>query len=301
MKKLLLLIALLGQTVCAQQINVKSVELLKSTEAGGYHFAVYSPQGTYLLTSSANYTGLKQITLATGEVKTITQEPGAGYDVKISADESTILFKKTEYINNLRYTSLHQYSFTDKKTTKVESATREKLTPVFAQNEPMYAKGNKNLVKNAKAVVTTPIVTIEDMKMVVYSGSTSKVLAPNGTNANYFWANISPDGKHIVYHTTATHSTFVCNIDGTNPVSLGKLEAPVWLNNQLIVGMDSKDDGETVLSSSIVAVTADGKTRQILSTPSIKIAMYPAVSPNGKHIAFENEKGQIYLMNINVK
>ena len=301
MKKLLFLIALLGQTVFAQQINVKSVELLKSTEAGGYHYAVYSPQGTYLLTSSVNYTGLKQITLATGEVKTITQAPSAGYGVKISADESTILFTKTEYVNNLRYASLHQYSFTDKKTTQVESATREKLTPAFVQNEPMYAKGNKNLVKSSKATVATPFVAIEDMKMVVYSGNTSKVLAPNGANANYFWANISPDGKRIVYYTTATQTTCVCNIDGTNPMSIGKLDAPVWLNNQWIVGMDSKDDGETVLSSPIVAVTVDGKTRQILATPSIKIAMYPAVSPDGKQIAFENEKGQIYLMNINIK
>ena len=301
MKKLLFLIALLGQTVFAQQINVKSVELLKCTEAGGYCFAMYSPQGTYLLTSTANYTGLKQITLATGEVKTITQEPGAGYDVKISADESTILFKKTEFIDKLRYTSLHQYSFTDKKTTQVEKATREKLTPAFTQNEPMYAKGNKNLVKSAKAVLTTPVVTIEDMKMVVYSGNTSKVLTPNGVDATYFWASVSPDGKHIVYYTTATQSTFVCNIDGTNVVSLGKINAPAWLNNQWIVGMDDKDDGHVMLSSTIVAVTANGKIRQTLATPSLKIAMYPAASPDGKQIAFENENGQIYLMNIDIK
>ena len=300
MKKLLLLIVLLGQTVFAQQIDVKSIELLKGTETGGYHFAVYSPQGGYLLTSSANYTGLQQITLATGEVKTITKEPGAGYDVKISADGLTILFKKTEFINNLRYTSLHQYSFTDNKTTKIESATRDKITPAFAQNEPMHVKGNKNLVKSAKAMVTTPFVTIEDMKMVLYSGNTSKIITPNGADASYFWASVSPDGKHIVY-ATAHQGTFVCNTDGTNVVSLGKLNAPVWLNNRWVVGMDDKDDGEQVLSSSIIALSIDGKTRQTLSTPSIKIAMYPAASPDGKQIAFENEKGQIYLMNINIK
>ena len=300
MKKLLLLIVLLGQTVFAQQIDVKSVELLKGTETGGYHFAVYSPQGGYLLTSSANYTGLQQITLATGEVKVITKEPGAGYDAKISADGLTILFKKTEFINKLRYTSLHQYSFTDNKTAKIESATRDKITPAFAQNEPMHVKGNNNLVKSAKAVVITPFVTIEDMKMVLYSGNTNKTLMPNGADVTYFWASVSPDGKHIVY-AAGGQGTFVCNIDGTNVVSLGKLSAPVWLNNQWIVGMDDKDDGHVVLSSAIVAVTVDGKIQQTLKTPASNIAMYPAASPDGKQIAFENEKGQIYLININIK
>ena len=300
MKKLLLLIVLLGQAAFAQQINVKSVNLLKSTESGGHHFAVYSPQGTYLLTSSVNYTGLKQIILATGAVKTITQEPGAGYDVKISADESAILFKKTEFINRLHYTSLHQYSFTDNKTNKIASATREKITPAFAQNEPMHVKGNRNLVKSAAAIVAHPFVTIEDMKMVVYSGNTSKVITPNGMDVNYFWASVSPDGKRLVY-TAAGQGTFVCNIDGTNVISLDKINAPVWLNNQWIVGMDDMDDGHVILSSAIVVSTIDGKVRQTLQTPTSHIAMYPAASPDGKQIAFENEKGQIYLINIEIK
>ncbi|MDR3287251.1 MAG: hypothetical protein LBT27_07405 [Prevotellaceae bacterium] len=299
MKKLLVLIGLIGQTVFAQQVEVKSINLLKGTESGGYHFAVYSPKGTYLLTSSANYTGLKQIMLETGEVKIITQEPGAGYGVKISADESTILFTKTEFINNLRYTSLYQYSLVNKSVTKVESTSREKLTPAFTQNEPMFVKG-KNLVKNAKTAAVTPFINIEDKKMVLYSSNTSKILTPNGENESYFWASVSPDGKHIVY-TVAAKGTFVCNIDGSNVVSLGKLGAPVWLNNQWIAGMDSKDDGTKVLSSTIVIATIDGKVRQTLSTPSIKIAMYPAASPDGKQIAFETENGEIYLMNINIK
>ncbi|MDR3226585.1 MAG: hypothetical protein LBT56_02815 [Prevotellaceae bacterium] len=301
MKKLLVLIGLIGQTVFAQQVEVKSIDLLKGTEFGGYHFAVYSPQGTYLLTSSANYAGLKQITLETGEVKIITQEPGAGYDVKISADESTILFKKTEFINNLRYTSLYQYSLENKSVAKVENASREKLTPAFAQNEPLFVKG-KNLVRNAKTTAAvTPFITIDNKKMVLYSGNTSKILTPNGENESYFWASVSPDGKHIAY-AVAAKGTFVCKIDGTNVVSLGKkLNAPVWLNNQWIVGMDDIDDGTIVLSSTIVASSIDGKVRQTLSTPSLKIAMYPAASPNGKQIAFETEKGEIYLMNINIK
>ncbi|MDR2125914.1 MAG: hypothetical protein LBP63_03695 [Prevotellaceae bacterium] len=301
MKKLLLLILLVGQSAFAQQIEVKSTELVKGTEWGGFYFAQFSPKGTYLLTSSASYQGLTQITLATHEVKVLTQEPGAGYDVKISADESTILFKKTEFIKNLRYTSLYQYSFTDNKAVKIENAGREKLTPAFAQNKPVFVKG-KSLVKSANVNDSEIVsfITIEDRKMALYKGNTKKLLAPNGENESYFWASISPDGKHIVY-TVAAKGTFVCNIDGSNPVSLGKLNAPVWLNNQWIVGMDDYDDGNIVISSSLVASTINGKVRQTIQTPVSNIAMYPAASPDGRQIAYNTEKGEIYLLNINIK
>ncbi|MDR2650879.1 MAG: hypothetical protein LBC68_01000 [Prevotellaceae bacterium] len=300
MKKLLLLIFLVGQSVFAQQIEIKSTELVKATESGDFYFAQFSPKGTYLLTSSANYAGLRQIMLETQEVKILTQEQGSGYDVKISADESTILFKKTEFIKNLRYTSLYQYSFTDNKTVKVENAVREKLTPAFAQNKPIFVKG-KSLVKaNITDSEITPFINIEDKQMALYKGNTKKILTPSGENESYFWASVSPDGKHIVY-TTAAKGTFVCKIDGSNPVSLGKLNAPVWLNNQWIVGMDDKDDGTMILSSSLVASTIDGKLRQVLTIPSIKIALYPAASPDGKKIAFNTESGEIYIMNINIK
>jgi Tol biopolymer transport system component len=301
MKKLLLLILLIGQSVLAQQIEIKSTELVKATESGGFYFAQFSPKGTYLLASSANYAGLTQIMLATQEVKILTQEPGAGYDVKISADESTVLFKKTEFIKNLRYTSLYQYSFTDSKTVKIANAVREKLTPVFVQNKPAFVKG-KSLVKDANITDSeiTSFINIEDKKMALYKGSSKKILTPNGENESYFWASVSPDGKRIVY-TTAIKGTFVCNIDGSNSVSLGKINAPVWLNNQWIVGMDDKDDGTAILSSSLVASTIDGKVRQTLPTPSIKIALYPAASPDGKKIVFNTGNGEIYLMNITIK
>jgi Tol biopolymer transport system component len=297
MKKYLFLFVLLGQIAFAQKIEIASVELLNGTETGGYFHPVFSPQGTYLLTTAENYGGLNQHSLATNEVKTLTTDSGAGYDVRISADENTILFKKTEFVNNLRYTSLNQYSLKDKKQAKVEKATREKITPNFTGNNPVYVKG-KSLVKAKNpAGKVAPFINIEDQKMVLYSENTRKILTPNGDNVSYFWASVSPAGKHIVY-TVARGGTFVCNIDGSNPVSLGKLSAPKWLNNQWVVGMDDKDDGNVVTQSSIVVMTLNGKVRQTLATPLIPIAMYPSASPDGKQIAFNSEKGEIYIMNI---
>ncbi|KAA3706312.1 hypothetical protein F3G09_16870, partial [Bacteroides salyersiae] len=78
------------------------------------------------------------------------------------------------------------------------------------------------------------------------------------------------------------------------------LNAPVWLGNEWIIGMNDKDNGERILSSSIEAVSIDGQKHQTLSDPST-IAMFPAVSTDNSSIAFNSDNGDIYLMKINIK
>jgi len=135
--------------------------------------------------------------------------------------------------------------------------------------------------------------------MVLYRGNSRTVLTPNGENASYIWPSISPDGKRIAY-VAAGKGTFVCDITGKNISFLGKLNAPQWINNQWIVGMNDIDNGEVLLSSSLVAATIDGKVYQKLTTSDL-IAMYPAVSPDGKVIAFNTANGDLYLLNIIIK
>ncbi|MDR1810845.1 MAG: hypothetical protein LBR34_10690 [Prevotella sp.] len=299
-KLLLLLLIAAGQFVYAQRIDVRSIQLLKGTEQGGYFHPVFSPQATYLLTTAENYAGLNRHALTANKIETLTTDAGAGYGARISSDESTILFNRTEMRNNLRYSSLQSYSLTGKKQVKLADATREKVSPLFAGNVPAFIKG-KTLTKiNKTAEKVSPYINIEDRKMVLYAGDTRKVLAPNGDNKSYFWASVSPDGKHIVY-TVAACGSFVCDINGANAVSLGKLNAPKWLNNQWVIGMNDQDNGDHVTASEIVAATIDGKTRQALDAPFVKIAMYPSASADGKQIAFNTDKGQIYIMNIELK
>jgi len=67
------------------------------------------------------------------------------------------------------------------------------------------------------------------------------------------------------------------------------------------VGMDDKDDGQKLISSTIQAVTISGKIRQTLPTPTGKNAMYPVASTDGSRIAFNTDKGELYLLTIAVK
>ncbi|NDP21962.1 MAG: hypothetical protein GZ091_12905 [Paludibacter sp.] len=300
MKKILLLFVLLGQIAFAQQVIVQSVTSLKNTENGGFYYSKFSSTNDYLLATSENYAGLKLYSFSDNSIKTITQDAGAGYGVQTSADGNTIVYKKNEFVKNLKNTSLVSYSKTSGKKIQLVAPTRESITAKFAANKPQYVKGKMLVAKDITTIESTPVICIEDQKMVIYSGNIRKVLTPNGQNASYIWPSISPDRKNIAY-TVAGKGTFVCSIAGSNPISLGKLNAPVWLNNQWLVGMDDKDDGEKLISSSLVALSINGKVRQTLPTPANQMAMYPAASTDGSRIAFNTEKGELYLLNVQVK
>ncbi len=298
-KSLFLFLILVGQLTFAQRIDLKSVQLLKGTESGGFYHPVFSPDGSYLLSTTEDYVGLNKHDLTTEKITALTKNAGAGYGVRISPDANTILFRRTEMRNNLRYTSLEQISLSDNKQLTLTEAVREKISPVFVDNKPAYIKG-KSLTKigSAKGKVV-PYINIEDRKMVLYSGNDRHVITPNGEDKSYFWASVSPDAKHVVY-TVAARGTFVCDIDGSNVVSLGKLNAPAWLNNEWVVGMNDKDNGDSVIASEIVAATINGNVRQTLAIPMANIPMYPTASADGKKIAFNTIEGQVYIIDVQI-
>lgn len=300
MKKTLLFLAFIGQFVYAQHVDVLSIKAIESTNNGGYYHPVFSPTNQYLLATDISYSGLKLISFTNNEIKNITYDSGAGYGVRISKDGNTILHKKNVLVNNLKFSSLIEHSIKDNAVKQLVPPTREQLTPAFSTNQPYFIKGTKLNQKSIAPAQITPLIQTEDRKLVLYNGNSRKVLTPNGVNESYFWSSISPDNQKIAY-TVAGKGTFVSNIDGTNVKSIGKLNAPKWLNNKWLVGMDDKDDGNDIISSVIVVASSDGKIRQTLTKSSDMIAMYPAASVDAKQIAFCTEKGQLYLININVK
>lgn len=88
----------------------------------------------------------------------------------------------------------------------------------------------------------------------------------------YIWVSLSPNGKYILYNVPLK-GTFVCTLKGDVVAEIGRLNAPVWYDNDIVIGMDDYDDGNNFTSSDIVAVDVHTLERQVLSTE--KIALYP--------------------------
>lgn len=301
MKKILLYFLCLAQLGFAQQIKVLSIEKINEPGEKGYFYPKFSPSADYLLLTQINYKGLVQYSVTQKTTKIINEDLGAGYDVQISDDGSTILYKKIEMINNLRHNSLVTQKLTTNSKITLVANTRENITGKLIKSLPVYVKGKK-MVKNSTLSKTIPqyLIAIEDRKMVLYKNGVRIELTPNGADKSYIWPSISPDEKRIVY-TVSGKGTYIANIDGTNVKFIGKLSAPKWAGNKYIIGMNDIDDGEKLISSSLKIISIDGKINEKLDTPKGINAMYPTASADGSKIAFNTDKGEVYILNVELK
>ena len=76
------------------------------------------------------------------------------------------------------------------------------------------------------------------------------------------------------------------------------MRAPKWYNNDIVVGMQDKDNGEIIIASKLVAASVDGKVKQNLTQDS-SMAMYPSVDKEGNKVAYVTTAGELFVININ--
>lgn len=261
-------------------------------------FPIMSPTGDYLILAGNDTQGLKKYDLATKKLTTLTTEKAVG--VQISSDGSTVVYRSKNYEGKLRYTSL--------KSIQLETGEKEELIKNTRDLEGVNVKQGTVLAVNKGKMVSKrvsgeklesiPVVpSIKDGQLYITEKGKTRLLSPAGTNVNYLWPSVSPDGKKLLYYVMDQGQAYVSNSDGTNPVSLGILRAPKWMGNDWVVGMVDYDNGEVVTSSEIVGVAADGTQRTVLTDDSV-IALYPSASADASKIVYTTNDGKVFLMKI---
>lgn len=302
MKKVFLAFALCFSSVgFAQLLDVKSVVPVNIPAEMGTGSTIISPAGDYLLLTDAGKTGLQKYDLSTGKISTITSAPGAGYDVKILEDGKTIVYRETSFKGNLRNTTLKSKNLSTGSVSTVVDQTRD-LQGVTVKDGSVYTVKNGKLSKKGFNGVKTsdvPVMSIKNGQLMMTSGGKTKVFSPNGTKVRYIWPSVSPDGKKVLYYVTGV-GAYICNLDGSGVTPLGIVRAPKWYDNNTVIGMNNESGEYTIVKSDIVAVSADGQTRQTLTDGSV-IAMYPSATAKGDKISFTTDNGGVYIINVNVK
>ena len=274
MKKVYLFLALaIPMMASAQLLEVTSTEHV--TTNADAKVAAFSPKGDYLLLTNTSNQGLQRMDLATQKVTRITSADGAGYNVKIAQDGKQIVYREvTLDVAKSRVSNIVRHSF--------DGGQRK-----------MVAKGQHSL-EAMTVEAERPSFSVKDRQLMMTVNGETTVFSPNGQQYSYHWASLSPNGKKVSYYISAV-GCFVCDIDGSNIQFIGhNCLAPVWYNDNIIVGCDAKDNGEVVLESVIVAYSLDGK-KQVL-TNGDQIAVFPQAA-EGK-IAYSTSEGEIYVMNI---
>lgn len=299
MKKLflsaLVLMASLGMS--AQLVEINSMQKVQLPEGVHVNVPTLSPDGSFVVASDLAHDGLMKIALDGSETKVLTAS-ASGHGVSISADGTQVVFRQSSTgKNHLRYTALKGVNVNTGREIEIVKPSRHLQAGVAFNGNTVTA------VENGRAKVRSldgsranagAVVSINRGHLEYTVNGKTVVLDPQG-RGSYLWPQLSPDGTKVVYYL-ATRGCFVCNIDGSNPVKLGMLRAAKWLNNEIIVGMNDVDDGETTQTSSIIASDLTG-TRQQLTTDAV-IAMYPTASADGRRIAFATPQGELFIINL---
>lgn len=289
--------------VDAKELTVTSVKQIATPADLVVGEAAISADGTYVVVSDVATNSLSGLTLANGNIKKIADN-GNMLDLQMSTDGSNVVYRQRVFDAKRRsHTGVKATNTVTGKTVTIAEPSRNfngftlsnnGVVQTLTSDAARPVRKAKSLTGAAVQSASAPVVGINRGDLVVTNGSNTKVLNPQG-KGSYLWPSISPDGKKIVYYK-AQAGCFVCDLDGSNVISLGYIHAPKWFGNDTIIGMQDIDDGTNTTASTVVAAGLDGKMQKL--TDSSVIAMYPSGSVAAGNIVFSDNMGKLYLMTV---
>ncbi len=305
MKALFIFLILITTFATAQEVEVERVQTLLLPEDARYFHPVFSPDGDQLLLTSENYRGLVLYDFGKAALISISEAVGAGQYPVFSPDGRVVYFTEQEIKERGRLSRLMSYNIASGQNQPVEEGAQTKQTPssIFARWwQALFPLSDNGSHLNIKALQTGkwdwPYAIVEKGKLKYYPDSNSVALDP--LKARYYLhASLSPDGSRILAYAVG-QGAFVCDLKGENVKQAGMLEAPVWLTNNLIAGMITRDDGHIIKGSEIKALNVNTGKLSALTQGRI-IAMYPVVSQHKKMIAAHTAEGKIVLIHYKLK
>lgn len=246
--------------------------------AEGLMAPVWSPDGTQIAATGPGYTGIYVFKADGSDGSMITEAVGAGYKMAWSADGREVIGRTNvrDGVLVLHETKAWDVATGDVRT--IQSRRRTNSNPLTGTTGVALLT---NMTENA-AEVTSAVPALAD-----YAGST--VINPA----------LSPDGSMIAFQIVA-NGMFVINADGTNLRSLGQGSNPAWMpDNNTIVYTVVRDNGNEYTGSTIMTVSLNDGTKQVLMDNDKYIPVRPAITKDGSRLAFENVADQsIYVVTL---
>ena len=238
---------------------------------------VWSPDGSKIAVTGDNFIGIWVANADGTELKQVSQAPGAGYQMRW-ANPQEILCTPYSIENQKRMTRIEQVDASTGKIQLVAPPTRN-----FMRSTVMGATNAYQIMLDEPKDATSKIAGLSD-----YAGKW--IINPA----------LSPDGTKIAFQIV-TKGLFVCNVDGTGLVNLGKGSHASWLPDSRNLMMTLiNDDGHHFISSDIYCVNVDNGNAINITASSETIPVTIAMSPDGTKLAFDNDTdGAIYIINLN--
>lgn len=301
----LLILSLFACHLQAQEIKAAKTKKLAIHADGEFFLSAVSPDGSIILLSEPNYKGISLMDIRTGRITVINDLPGAGFEPSFTGDGNFVIFKTDDFGEVRKLSSLLSYEVATGITRTLVPDTRKLTAPavsdgrIFCLSEGLLLSSGAGTATLKSSLTTDTVLLLEDLTPVLYLNGRKKSLKPNG-EGSYIWASLSPDKTKVLYYF-AGKGTLISDLEGRILFAPGRISAPKWLTNQMIIGMDDRDDGHTVTGSEIVSFSLKSNETTYLTSTASRTEMYPFPLPGGKSVVFQTSEGDIFIMSLRIK
>lgn len=257
--------------------GINAQTIVKLSEKG-FH-AKFVEDGKSIIYSTSNFQGIKKMNIETEKVDVISNEIGAGYNTLINGN-------KVFFGSSVNKNVVNEVNLSTKKLKKHENNN----VAIIAYKNLSLGKVNNNLPVSAKS--SSDLYSID----LVYSdGMINQVSTSKGKNK--VWVSLSPDRTKILY-TIVGEKTYVTDLKGNVITSLKRTEDPKWANNNTLVYMITKDNRDFITNSDIYVFDIKENKSFSLTSKFDDIALYPAMSADETKVVFNNDKGDLFLIQL---
>jgi len=268
---------------------------------------VWSPDGSWIALSGANYNELWIVKPDGSSLRRLSEEASAGFGIEWSADSKEILTTVTKFEGAYRKNAIKIFNIEQSSERVLTDYAKEiPALPRWTSDESqIYYYNGKNLEfintgKQIKIDLLKPLYFLKNGNLYT-QGTADHLLASADVLSDQECLNIkiSPDGKKISYEVLGGN-LFVINSDGSQKVDLGRGYRARWsADSEYLVYMITEDDGYEFQSADIFISPIDGSAKIRVTNSEDQLEMNPCWSADGNQIVYNEEKsGAIYLINI---
>ncbi len=248
-------------------------------DVNGYN-AQFTEDGEGLVFTTQHFKGLKLYDLKAKRLESITEELGAGYNVKIQKGQ--VIFPKSQIEGTFACFDLNtrKLSVFEPTSNVQKAASAYRTSDQSSDNRLLEAKPSADLRK------------IE----LTFANGLSKMISPLGDN-DYLNVGISPNGEQLVFRVSGVGS-FVTDLDGKIIKDLGNVEFPRWAGDDQVLFTETKDDGYHYIQSEIYLSSLKSAVKTKLTATTSAIALYPQINRNFNKVVFNTPEGELFLIHL---
>lgn len=262
--------------MCAVAAQAFYVGAPSRIEGVAGHNPVLSPDGTTVLVSADDHTGLTAIDINTNKATKLDASAGAGFAPVFTADGKAVVYRTAALVDGLMNRDVRKASLNGAESVQLNDFNRADIDLAAEAGLSNYA-------------------TADFGRIITVVNGKKSIVKPIADAHSYLWASLSPDGSHLLF-CEPFQGIFVANADGTNPVRVAKRgDYPAWAGNDIIVFTVSHDDGYVILDSSLKAI--DLTTDKVYDITPADVKVGESTAANGI-VIYTTLEGEIFRLTV---